>query len=155
MPRSRRVGAAALCGAAATGCNETCADGRDLSAALRSRECVGGTCGRAHAARLVRIGRAENTNAAAHQWLAVASAELKAVRRGAAANASVVVLNTTAGDAEMDVEDAAAHEMRHALRVEEGRAAAEAEAAHACARLERSKSAGRQSGHATARTEEI
>ena len=149
------VGAAALCGAAATGCNETCADGRDLSAALRSRECVGGTCGRAHAARLVRIGRAENTNAAAHQWLAVASAELKAVRRGAAANASVVVLNTTAGEAEIDAEDAAAREMRHALRAEAGRAAAQAEAAHACARLERSKSAGRQGGHATARTEEI
>ena len=41
--------------------------------------------------------------------------------------------------------------MRHALRVEEGRAAAQAETAHACARLERgrSKSAGRQGGHAT------
>ena len=63
------------------------------------------------------------------------AAELKAVRRGAAANASVVVLNTTAGDAEMDVEDAAAHEMRHALRIEEGRAAAQAEAAPACARI--------------------
>ena len=46
---------------------------------------------------------------------------------------------------------AAAHEMRHALRVEEERAAAQAETAHACARLERgrSKSAGRQGGHAT------
>ena len=83
--------------------------------------------------------------------------ELKAVRRGAAANASVVVLNTTAGEAEIDAEDAAAREMRHALRAEAGRAAAQAEAARACARLERgrSKSAGRQGGHATARTEEI
>lgn len=95
--------------------------------------------------------RTGDASAAAHQWLAVASAELKAVRRGAAANASVVVLNTTAGEAEIDAEDAAAREMRHALRAEAGRAAAQAEAARACARLERgrSKSAGRQGGHAT------